>query len=119
MLTSFTLNLLYFVFGVLIGIYLPLAGLYLLRFFRNKTPSGFRLVWKASLRVVLILFCLFSLLFALGVLIEFSGGQSEYRLKYSEWLGWGVIFAFFIGTILFLAGLWKAWRARAVPPSRS
>ena len=42
MLTSFTLNLLYFVCGVLIGIYLPLAGLYFLRFIR-KTPFGFRL----------------------------------------------------------------------------
>jgi hypothetical protein len=112
MLTSFTLNLLYFVCGVLIGIYLPLAGLYFLRFIR-KTPFGFRLAWKAGLRVILVLFGFFSLFIAVGALIEFSGGSSEYHLKYSAWLGWGVIFAFFAGTILFFAGAWKAWRARA------
>lgn len=112
MLTSFTINLLYFVYGVLIGIYLPLAGLYLLRFAR-KTPFGFQLVWKASLRVVLILFCLLLLFGALGALIELSGGFPEYYEKYSAWLGWGVIFAFVTGTILFFVGVWKAWRARA------
>jgi hypothetical protein len=112
MLTAFTLSLLYFVWGVLIGIYLPLAGLYFLHFVR-KRPFGFRLVWKASLRVVLVLFGLCSLFFALGALIELSGGFSEYSLKYSAWLGWGAIFAFFAGTILFFAGVWKAWRARA------
>ena len=113
MLSAFTLKLLYFVCGVLIGIYVPLAGLYLFHFFR-KTALGFRLLWKASLRLVLILFCLILLLGVLAVLIELTGGQSEYQLKYSAWLGWGVIFAFFTGTILFFAGLWKAWRARAV-----
>ena len=112
MLTSFTLKLLYFVFGVLIGVYLPLAGLYFLRFVR-KTPFGFRLVWKASLRVTLVLFGLLSLFLAGGVLIEFSGGMSEYYLKYSPWLGWGAIFGFFAGIILFFVGVWKAWRARA------
>jgi hypothetical protein len=112
MLTSFTLRLLFFVCGVLLGIYLPLAGLYFLHFIR-KTPFGFRLVWKASLRVISVLFGLVLLMFALGVLIDIIGGQSEYQLKYSEWLGWGVIFAFSAGTILFFAGVWKAWRARA------
>jgi hypothetical protein len=112
MLTSFTLTLLYFVLGVLIGIYLPLAGLYFLGFIR-KTPFGFQLAWKGGLRVILVLFALFSLFFAVGVLIEFSGGSAEYNLKYSAWLGWGAIFAFFAGTILFFAGVWKAWRARA------
>jgi hypothetical protein len=113
MLSTYTLKLLYFVFGVLIGIYLPLAGLNLFYFFR-KTALGFRLLWKASLRLVLILLCLILLLGVLGFLIELTGGFSEYHLEYSAWLGWGVIFAFFAATILFFAGLWKAWRARAV-----
>jgi hypothetical protein len=112
MLNSFTLKLLFFVCGVLLGLYLPLAGLYLLRFIR-KRPSGFRLVWTASLRVILVLFGLLLLMVAAGVLIDFIGGQSEYQLKYSAWLGWGVIFAFVAGTILFFVGVWKAWRARA------
>jgi hypothetical protein len=112
MLTSFTLKLLFFVCGVLLGIYLPLAGLYFLHFIR-KTPFGSRLAWKASLRVISVLFGLVLLFTALGVLIESIGGQSEYQLKYSAWLGWGAIFAFFAGAILFFVGVWKAWRARA------
>src|SRR5688572_7506029 len=111
MLTPFTLSLLYFVCGVLIGIYLPLAGLYFLHFMR-KTPFGIRLVWTASPRVILVLFGLLLLIIAVGALIEFSGGMSEYHLKYSVWLGWGTIFAFFAGIILFFVGAWKAWRAR-------
>ena len=112
MLTSFTLKLLFFVCGVLLGIYLPLAGLYFLHFIR-KTPFGFRLVWEASLRVIWVLFGLALFMGALGALIDFTGGQSEYQLKYSEWLGWGAIFAFSAGAILFFVGVWKAWRARA------
>ena len=111
MLTSFTLKLLFFVCGVLLGIYLPLVGLYLLHFIR-KTPFGFRLVWTASLRVISVLLGLVVLSIAVGMLVDFIG-QSEYRLKYSAWLGWGVIFAFFAGTILFFVGVWKAWRVRA------
>jgi hypothetical protein len=110
MLTSLTVSLLYFVFGVLIGIYLPLAGLYFLRFV-HKTPFDFRLVWKSSLRVVLILFGLLLLFFALGALLDVE--SPEFHLKYSAWLGWGAILGFFASTILFFAGVWKAWRARA------
>ena len=112
MLTSFTLDILFFVCGVLLGIYLPLAGLYFLHFIR-KTPFGWRLVWKASLRVIPVLFGLAFLFFALDALIESIGGQFEYQQKYAAWLGWGAIFAFFAGTILFFVGVWKAWRARA------
>jgi hypothetical protein len=111
MLTSSTLTLLNFLSGVLIGIYLPLVGLYFLRFVR-KTPFGFRLVWKATLGVVLVLFGFFSLLVALVALLDSLGGLRPESS--SDWFGFGVIFAFFTGTILFSAGLWKAWRAHAV-----
>jgi hypothetical protein len=113
MLDSFTLKLLFFVCGVLLGIYLPLAGLYLLSSIR-KGPSGFRLVWTTFLRVILVLFGFLVLLVAIGMVTEIFPviEQLEKRIEYYTWLGGGAIFAFFAGAILFFVGIWKAWRTR-------
>src|SRR5262249_2071162 len=110
-LNTFTLSLLNFLCGVLIGIYLPLAGLYFLRFVR-KTPFGFRL-WKARLRVVLVLFGFLLVFMVIGVLRYLEGSPEATPEEYVAWLGWGAIFGFFAGTILFFVGVWKGWRARA------
>jgi hypothetical protein len=112
-LNPFTLSLLNFLCGLLIGIYLPLAALYFLRFVR-KMPFGFRLVWKASLRVVSVLFGFLLVFMMIGVLRYLEESPEATPEEYRVWLGWGGIFGFFTGTILFFAGLWKAWRARAV-----
>jgi MFS family permease len=110
MLNPSTLQLVYFVSGVLVGIYLPLAGLHLLRTF-SRTPFGFRLVWQASLRVAFVLFgfLLFSVAFT-ALQESFREGSTNIN---AAWLGWGAIFGFFAGAILFFAGVWKAWKARA------
>jgi hypothetical protein len=106
MLTSSTLNLLNFVFGVVIGIYLPLASLSLFSFFR-KTRIGFRLILAASLRLLMLLFGFFLVIAALGLSADFLQG-SEKPEEHALWLGLGIIVAFLAGTVLFLVGLWKA-----------
>jgi uncharacterized membrane protein HdeD (DUF308 family) len=66
-------------------------------------------MWRASLRLILVLFGFLLVSAVLGLLVDFEH-QSEER---SFWLGLGFIVAFLAGIVLFFAGLWKAWKARA------
>jgi hypothetical protein len=108
MLTYATLSLLNFVLGAIVGIYLPLAGLYLFAFAR-RGHFGFALVWRTGLRLLLALFGFFMVLAVLGFAVDLSGGN----FKFTAWLGIGAIVAFFTGTVLFFVGIWRAWKARA------
>ena len=113
MLDFATIKVLFFVWGVLLGIYLPLAALYLFRFIR-KRPSGFRLVWTAGLRVILVLFGFFVLLLTLGMLTEVRPAFEDFerRQEVNMWLGGGAFFAFLAGAILFFVGVWRARAAQ-------
>src|SRR5262249_5072771 len=112
MLTSPTLNLLNFLFGFMVGVYLRLAGLYLFHFFR-KTHFGFRVMFLASFRLFLLVLGFLLVLAALGISLDVLKGPEQPAANHDLWLGLGVIVAFFLGTILFLVGLWRAWKGRA------
>jgi hypothetical protein len=112
MLSSSTLSILNFVFGVVLGIYLPLACLYLLHFFR-KSQFGFRLVWTAGLRLLVVVFGALLVLFILGLAADFLSGGEQTKEQNALWLGLGTIFSFLGGTVLFFIGIRRGWKARA------
>jgi hypothetical protein len=110
MLNSLTLDILNFAFGAVIGIYLPLACLYLFQFFR-KSSVGFRLVWTASLRLLAVVLGALLLFLILGVAADFLGGGEQQEAESVMWLGFGAIFSFLGGTVLFFIGLIRGWKA--------
>ncbi|MGZ8946710.1 MAG: hypothetical protein ACXW1W_14960 [Methylococcaceae bacterium] len=108
MLSPFTLSLLHFLLGVLVGIYLPLAALYFVLFIR-KAHLGLHLIWEVILRLALAVFGFFLVFLIIGLVLP-NLGELEQLEKYNIWLGFGAIIAFFAGVFLFLVSLWKARR---------
>jgi len=110
MLTSFTLSLVHFVIGIVTGIYLPLAVLYLVGFVR-KGHFGLKLIWQAILRVFMVLFGFIMVMAALGFVEEMLGSPEQLE-EYAVWIGFGLILGLFAGIVLFIVGL---RRARSTP----
>ena len=104
MLTSYTLDILNFLVGVIVGVYLPLAGLYLFNFSRQRR-FGFRVMWQAGLLFLLICFGFLLLLVAFGLAVDFLKGSEQEFGRHTGVAGLGALIAFLGGTILFFVGL--------------
>lgn len=102
-LTSFTVKFIFLVFGVMIGAYLPLALFYLVSFFRRE-HLGYILIWRAAVRLAMIVMLFLLIFMALGFTAQFLAVKAtdEETVLY---LGLGIIGSFLVGIILFVIGL--------------
>jgi hypothetical protein len=110
-LTSFTVNFLLLVFGVVIGVYLPLALFYLVSFFRRE-HLGFILIWRAAVRLAVIVLLFLLIFAAMGFTQQFLGLKETDDVAFM-FLGLGVIGGFLVGIILFVIGLFRGRRRTA------
>lgn len=101
--SSFTVNFVFIVFGVMIGAYLPLALFYLVSFFRRK-HLGFILIWQAAIRLAAIALLLFLIFATLGFIGKVVGLKETDDVAFA-FLGAGVVGGFLVGIILFVIGL--------------
>ena len=101
--SSFTVNFVFTVFGVMIGAYLPLALFYLVSFFRRE-HLGFILIWRAAIRLAAIALLLLLIFAALGLTGRIVGLKEIGDVAYT-FLGAGVGGGFLVGLILFVIGL--------------
>jgi len=109
MLKQITINFLCIASGVVTGAYLPLAVIYLMRFFRRER-FGFILMLKAALRLVLIAL-LFCIIILAPILISRLFGLSD-EASFKAFVFWASAFwgSLFIGIILFIIGLVRGRR---------
>jgi hypothetical protein len=112
MVTPFATIFLVFAFGLITGAYLPLALIYLVGFLRRE-HFGFAMVWKALVRLVIILVLLVLLFAALGLTMRLLG-LKDLPDDASVGLGSGVLIGLAGGLILFVIGLIKGRRRTAV-----
>jgi hypothetical protein len=110
MLRPITINFIHLAFGVIFGAYLPLALIYLVSFFRRER-FGFILIWKAAVRlaVIVLLFVLISA--ALGFTMRLLGvNLDELTDEGALFVGLGAAGSFWVGIILFIIGLVRGRR---------
>ena len=107
-LTSFTVNFIFLVFGVMIGAYLPLALVYLVSFFRRE-HLGFILIWRAAVRLAVIVLLFFLVLAALGLTVQLLGLKETDEDAYM-FLGLGSTGSFLVGIVLFVVGVVRGRR---------
>jgi len=114
MLTPITINFILFAFGVIAGAYLPLALIYLVSFFRRE-HFAFILIWKAAVRlaVIILLFVLISGALGFGLERLAPKGVTD---EGGTFLAVGFLASFLVGIILFTIGLVRG-RSRVVTGS--
>ena len=110
-LAPFTVNFISLVVGVMLGAYIPLALLYLISFFRRER-LGLILIWRAAVRLAVIVILLFFIFMALGIFIASLPEEATEALgeEKAPYLGSGLVGGFLVGVILFVIGLMRGRR---------
>lgn len=114
-MTTLAFSLVVFVFGLIIGAYLPLFLFYLANFIRGG-HFGLELLWQLVVRTSVALFLFLMLFAAFGFFLPLLKRVQWEEPYPSLLLGAGLFVGFLGGVVLFVIGFRRGRRSMPNPP---